>query len=192
VQIRSECRSRIGSTSRVHGSIASIYAQRLAGHHDRSLGSVGKSTECCTASSEVARHIDNWYPGIGNTIVQLFRVRASDSSGIRRTQNPPRREWAYPVICTRARMRCTLFLSGNLRSPSETSFLSPAVTRALQRLRDTFHDDLLIRAENYSRKERDHDRTQINCSTHQQIQNYSKGGRYDPNSLYTTRQQAGR
>ena len=43
----------------VNGCIASIHAQRLAGHHDRSLGSVGKSTECCTASSEVARPIDN-------------------------------------------------------------------------------------------------------------------------------------
>src|SRR5271157_2439511 len=62
---------------KVNGCIASIYAQRLAGYHDRSLGSVGKSAECCTASSEVARHIDNWYPGIANTIVQLFRFDAS-------------------------------------------------------------------------------------------------------------------
>jgi hypothetical protein len=43
----------------VNGYIASIYAQRLAGYHDRSLSSVGKSAECCTASSEVARRIDN-------------------------------------------------------------------------------------------------------------------------------------
>ena len=44
--------------------------------HDRSLASVGKSAECCIASSEVARRIDNWYPGIANTIVQLPRFNA--------------------------------------------------------------------------------------------------------------------
>jgi len=43
----------------VNGCIASIYAQRLAGYHDRSLGSIGKSAECCIASSEDARRIDN-------------------------------------------------------------------------------------------------------------------------------------
>ena len=52
----------------------SLYTdQRLAGYHDRSLGSVGKSAECCTALSEVTRRIDNWYPGIANTIVQLLQ-----------------------------------------------------------------------------------------------------------------------
>jgi PAS domain S-box-containing protein len=47
-----------------------------------------------------------------------------------------------------------------------------------------------LNAQNYSGKEWDDDRTQINCSTNQAIQNYSKGGHHDPNSLYTTRQQA--
>jgi hypothetical protein len=60
----------------VNGCIASINAPRLADYHDRGLCAVGKSAECCTPSSEVARHIDNWYPGIANAIVRLFRFDA--------------------------------------------------------------------------------------------------------------------
>ena len=38
----------------VNVCIASIYAPKLADYHDRRLGSVGNSAECCTLLSEVA------------------------------------------------------------------------------------------------------------------------------------------
>ena len=41
--------------------------RKLARGHDRSVGTTGKSAERCTASSEAARHSDNWYRGIANS-----------------------------------------------------------------------------------------------------------------------------
>jgi Cytochrome P460 len=78
--------------------------------------------------------------------------------------------------------------TANLPTTRDSKPAFPATSRS--KLATSSSPVTHLNAQNYSGKEWDDDRTQINCSTNQAIQNCSKGGHHDPSSLYTARQQA--